>query len=359
MSTFDAQTTVLIVDDDDAIRRLIARIFERRELQCSEAADAGSALAIVEEHEFSLVTCDINMPGGSGLGLVREIRARHPDTAVVMVSGTGDLETAGEAGELGAFGYVIKPFEANELLIAAENALRRRALEIENRLHRERLESLVDERTAELTSAIEKLSRAEQALRESQEEAIQRLAYAAEFRDPTTGAHISRMSRVCELLAKELGQNEDRAELIRIASPMHDIGKIGVSDEILRKSGKLTTEEMDEMKRHPTIGSEILSGSESELLRLGASIALTHHERWNGTGYPRGISGNEIPLEGRIVAIADVFDALTSERSYKPAFDVDRAVAIMTDERGNHFDPELLDVFVSVADDVVEMMGAG
>jgi putative two-component system response regulator len=352
---YDAERSVLVVDDDAAIRRLIARIFERRELRCLEAEDARSALDLAEKLEFSLVTCDINMPGGSGLGLVREIRARYPDTAVVMVSGTGDPETAASASELGAFGYVIKPFDANALLIAADNALRRRDLEIENRQHRERLETLVTERTAELAATIDRLSRTEQALRDSQEEAIQRLAYAAEFRDPATGAHISRMSRISELLARQLGETEERAELIRIASPMHDIGKIGVSDEILRKSGTLTKVEMDEMKRHPTIGGEILAGSDSELLRLGASIALTHHERWNGTGYPRELSGTGIPLEGRIVAIADVFDALTSERSYKPAFEVDRAIAMMTEERGNHFDPDLLDVFISVTDEVVEV----
>jgi putative two-component system response regulator len=355
---YDARCTVLVVDDDAAIRRLISRILERRALRCLEAGDAESALDLAGSQEFSLVTCDINMPGGSGLDLVRAMRVRYPDTAVVMVSGTGDPETAAVASELGAFGYVIKPFEANALLIAADNALRRRDLEIENRQHRERLESLVTERTAELASAIERLSLTEQALRDSQEEAIQRLAYAAEFRDPATGAHISRMSRICELLARELGETEDKAQLMRIASPMHDIGKIGVSDEILRKSGSLTKGEMDEMRRHPTIGSEILAGSDSELLRLGASIALTHHERWNGTGYPRELSGGEIPLEGRIVAIADVFDALTSERSYKPAFEVDHAISVMTDERGIHFDPELLDVFIAVTDDVVELTRA-
>jgi putative two-component system response regulator len=351
----DTNCSVLVVDDDAAIRRLIARIFERRDLWCLEAGDARSALDLAERQEFSLITCDINMPGGSGLGLVREIRARFPDTAVVMVSGTADPETAAIASDLGAFGYVIKPFDTNSLLIAADNALRRRDLEIENRQHRERLESLVTERTAELAATVDRLSRTEQALRESQEEAIQRLAYAAEFRDPATGAHISRMSRICELLARELGETDDRAELIRIASPMHDIGKIGVSDEILRKSGTLTKVEMEEMRKHPTIGGEILAGSDSELLRLGASIALTHHERWNGTGYPNELSGDVIPLEGRIVAIADVFDALTSERSYKPAFEVDRAIAMMTEERGNHFDPDLLDVFISVTDEVVEV----
>src|SRR6202035_6015161 len=144
----------------------------------------------------------------------------------------------------------------------------------------------------------------------------------------------------------------------RIASPMHDIGKIGVSDEILRKPGQLTATDWDEMRRHPVIGSEILAGSDSELLRLGGLIALTHHERWDGSGYPQGLAREAIPVEGRIVALADVFDALTSERPYKPAFEVDHAVALMRDERGRHFDPEYLDIFLTIVDEVVGTVGA-
>jgi putative two-component system response regulator len=350
--------SVLIVDDDPAIRRLIARILERSNYRCVEAGDASTALLLADSQEFSLVTCDISMPGGSGLGLVREFRTTHPDIGVLMVSGMDDPEMAADAGDLGAYGYVMKPFGTNEFLIAAQNALRLRDLEIENRLHREHLEGLVAQRTADLTTTVERLSNTEQALRSSQEEAIKRLAFAAEYRDPTTGAHITRMSRTCELIAEKVGLGAERAELIRIASPMHDIGKIGVPDEVLRKPGKLTTEEMQEMRKHPTIGSEILAGSDSELVRLGAEIALTHHERWDGTGYPRGLAHDEIPVEGRIVAIADVFDALTSKRSYKPAFAVDRTLAIMTEERSKHFDPDLLDVFLTLVEDVVGLVSS-
>jgi putative two-component system response regulator len=349
----DLTASVLVVDDDSAIRRMIARILGKAGYECTEASDASVALQFADSQEFCLVTCDVNMPGGSGLGLVRDLRTRHPDIAVVMVSGMDDPETAAVATELGAYGYVVKPFESNEILIASANALRRRQLEIENRVHRQHLENMVAERTSDLTATVERLSRTQQALRASQEEAIRRLALAAEFRDATTGAHISRMSRTCELLAERAGLGQERAELIRIASPMHDIGKIAVPDEILRKPGKLTASEMDEMRKHPAIGSEILAGSDSELLRLGGLIALTHHEWWDGTGYPGKLVGDEIPLEGRIVAIADVFDALTSERSYKPAFEVDHAVAIMTEERDSHFDPALLDVFLTLVDEVV------
>ena len=264
-----------------------------------------------------------------------------------------DRQIAATAADLGAFGYVMKPFGTNEILIAVDNALRRRELEIENRAHQSHLELLVAERTADLTATVERLSLAEEALRASQEEAIRRLAQAVEFRDPATGAHLNRMSRTCELLAERSGMGPERAQLIRIASPMHDIGKIAVSDEILHKPGKLTAADWDEMRRHPLIGSEILSGSESALLRLGGLIALTHHERWDGTGYPHGLAGQAIPVEGRMVALADVFDALTSERPYKPAFEVDHAVSLMREERGRHFDPEYLDLFLTIVDEVV------
>jgi putative two-component system response regulator len=350
---------VLIVDDDGAIRQMIARILQRAGHTCYEASDPRAALALADLYEFALVMCDVNMPGGSGLDLVRALRARHPDIAVLMVSGMDDPRTAAMATDSGAYGYIVKPFQRNEIVIAAANALERRHLEIENQAHRQHLELLVAERTTDLTATVERLTHAEQALRHSQEEVIRRLAQAAEFRDPMTGAHLNRMSRTCELLAERAGLGRARSELIRIASPMHDIGKIAVSDEILRKPGKLSEAEWVEMRRHPLIGSEILAGSDSELLRLGGLIALTHHERWDGTGYPNGLAREVIPLEGRIVALADVFDALTSERPYKPAFEIDHAVALMCDERGRHFDPELLDLFLAVIDEVVGLSSAG
>jgi putative two-component system response regulator len=349
---------VLVVDDDRAIRRMITRILERSGYRCSEAADPAEALRLAEAQEFALVTCDVNMPGGSGLALVGALREHHPDIAVLMVSGMDDPNTAATATDLGAYGYVVKPFGTNEMLIAADNALRRRELEVENRSHRQHLELLVTERTEDLTATVARLSRAEEALRASQEEVIRRLAHAVEFRDPTTGAHLNRMSRTCELLAERSGMGDERTQLIRIASPMHDIGKIAVSDEILHKPGKLSPVDWEEMRKHPLIGSEILSGSESELLRLGGLIALTHHERWDGGGYPQGLAGDAIPVEGRIVALADVFDALTSERPYKPAFEVDHALAIMREERGRHFDPDYLDLFLVVVDEIVGVVSA-
>ncbi len=352
------RASVLVVDDDASVRRMIIRILERVGYSCVEAPDPVQARYLARVQHFDLVTCDVNMPSGSGLSLVGDLRTHDPDLAVLMVSGMDDRQVAATATELGAYGYVMKPFATNEMLIAVDNALRRRELEIENRAHQQHLEILVAERTADLTATVERLSRAEAALRASQEEAIRRLAHAVEFRDPATGAHLNRMSRTCELLAERSGMGPERTQLIRIASPMHDIGKIAVSDDILHKPGKLTSADWDEMRKHPLIGSEILSGSESELLRLGGLIALTHHERWDGSGYPHGLAGDAIPVEGRIVALADVFDALTSERPYKPAFEVDHAVALMRDERGRHFDPEYLDIFLAIVDEVVGVVGA-
>jgi len=344
---------ILVVDDEEPIRRMLARILNGGGYRSEVASGVEEALALACDQEFALALCDINMPGGSGMRLVRELQSRHPDIAVVMVSGIGDPAMAAMATELGAYGYIVKPFDASEILIGTMNALRRRQLEIENRRHRDRLEALVAERTADLTTTIARLSATEEALRASQEEVVQRLAYAADFHDPTTGEHLNRMSHICEALALSAGLGEQRAELIRVASPMHDVGKIGISQQILASTRKLSPDEVNEMRRHPLIGSQILAGSDSELLRLGATIALTHHERYAGDGYPRGLAGSAIPLEGRIVAIADVYDALRSERPYKPAFSIEHAVEIMREERAKHFDPELLDLFLELVESLL------
>ena len=336
---------VLIVDDEDLIRRMLARLLKRAGHDIELAESTRTARVRLECETFDLVLSDVNMPGESGLDLVRYVLMNHPGTAAVMVTGVDDPTIAEAALEIGAYGYIIKPFETNEVLINVANALRRRALEIENRGHRTRLESLVAERTAELERTIHALEAISEELRGSREETIQRLALAAEFRSDETAFHIRRMSLYCELLAKRVGMSDRHAELIRIASPMHDIGKIGTPDSILMKRGRLTPDEFEIMKRHAEIGYRILVGSNSEMLMLAAEIAWTHHEKWDGSGYPRGLVGEEIPLEGRITALCDVFDALTTARCYKPAFSVEDSRALMNAGRGHHFDPELYDVF--------------
>jgi putative two-component system response regulator len=270
-----------------------------------------------------------------------------------MVTGMDDRRYADVAIELGAYGYILKPFKPNELIINVGNALRRRTLEIENRGHREQLEQTVLDRTSALRDTIAQLESSDSELRRLREETIRRLSSAAEFRSQETGEHILRMSLYCSLLARLASIDAERAEMIRIASPMHDVGKLGIPDRILLKPGRLTGEERTVMEGHAEIGYRILAGSDVELLDLAALMALTHHERIDGTGYPRGLEGDEIPIEGRIAAIADVFDALTSDRVYRAAFQPDEARTMMEEGRGTQFDAHLLDLFLEAFDDVV------
>jgi putative two-component system response regulator len=345
--------SILIVDDEDPIRRMLSLLLERHNYPCKVASDANEARRQLAAEEFALILCDVNMPGESGLDLITHVLHAYSQTAVVMVTGLDDPHLASIAVEQGAYGYIIKPFEANEVLINVANALKRRRLEIENKAHREHLEQIVQQRTADLREAITNLERAERDIRLSREETIQRLALAAEFRDDETARHVERMSQYCALLARRYGLEPGHCELIRIASPMHDIGKIGTPDNILLKPGKFTPEEFETITKHSEIGYRILSGSEADLLKLAAVIAWTHHEKFDGSGYPRGLVAEAIPLEGRIAAVADAFDALTSRRVYKPAFGVDQAISIMRQTRGKHFDPALLDTFLDGMDEVL------
>ena len=343
---------ILIVDDEEGIRRLLGYMLQAQGYETVLASDARDARVKLAEQTFALILCDVNMPGESGMDLVRDILQQYPHTAVIMVTGLDSSVLANAALEIGVFGYIVKPFESNKVMIDVANALRRRKLELENRLHRENLEDVVKTRTLALQQALEWLERSEKELRLSREETIQRLAIAAEYRDGATAQHIQRMSHYCELLARKYGLPAERCDLIRTASPMHDIGKIGTPDHVLLKPGKFTPEEFDVISQHAEIGYRILSGSDAEILKVAASIAWTHHERWDGNGYPRKLKGEEIPIEGRIAAIADAFDALTTQRVYKPAFTLDYAVELMNKHRGTHFDPELLDIFFASRDEI-------
>lgn len=346
---------ILVVDDEEPIRRLIGYLLQTHGYTVDFASDAREARQKLDEQPFALMLCDVNMPGESGMDLVRNTLAEHPHTAAIMVTGLDSSVLANAALDVGAFGYIIKPFESNEVLIDVTNALRRRRLEMENRLHRENLEDIVRTRTVALQQALDWLERSEKELRLSREETIQRLAIAAEFRDSSTAQHIQRMSHYCELLARKSGMSPERCDLIRTASPMHDIGKIGTPDHVLLKPGKFTQEEFNVIAQHAEIGYRILSGSDAELLKVAAVIAWTHHERFDGSGYPRGLKGQAIPVEGRIASIADAFDALTTQRVYKPAFDLSHALELMLKHRGEHFDPELLDIFIASTDELTRI----
>lgn len=333
---------ILIVDDQRAITRLIERVLGARGFDCLTAYDAQGAADALESAggRVNLMLCDLRMPGRSGLELIQDVRRRYPEVGVIMISGVGDADVAEKALELGAYGYVVKPFSASQLVINVASALRQQRLETENRAHRLELEERVASRTAELRAAGEKL-------RGSYEETVRRLSRAVEFRDHDTAGHIDRVSLHSESIARCLGLESERCELIRAAAPMHDAGKIAVPDSILLKPGPLTLPERTTMEEHAEIGYQLLRGSESELLELAATIAWTHHERFDGHGYPRGLSGQEIPIEGRIVAIADVFDALTTDRPYRDAYPVEHALELVAAERGKHFDPALADAFAS------------
>jgi putative two-component system response regulator len=347
------QQRILIVDDEDQIRTLLARLLTTQGYDCLTAESPTAARKILATTPVALVLSDLNMPGESGLDFTQEVIEQYPETAVVMVTGMDDRSYADVALKHGAYGYVLKPFKPNELIINVGNALRRRTLEIESRDHLQQLERIVHDRTATLRDTIAQLESSDIELRRLREETIRRLSWAAEFRNQETGEHIVRMSLYCALLAQLARLDPERVEDIRVASPMHDVGKIGIPDQILLKPGQLTDAERKVMEGHTEMGHDILAGSGVELLDLAALMALTHHERIDGAGYPAGIAGDAIPIEGRIAAVADVFDALTSDRVYRPAFDPHEAREMMEQERGTQFDAELLDLFFGAFEDVL------
>jgi putative two-component system response regulator len=339
---------VLLVDDDEALRSWGERLLAQNGYSCEGAGDAAVARDRLAHKTYALVLLDVNMPGESGLDLLASIRTEHSGTAVVMVTGEDDLKLAMTAIEHGAYGYMVKPVGAGEMLINVANALHRRAREHQNERLLHILREAVDDREHRLEGALQDLRLSHDQVWASQAETIFRLARLVEFRDEETGHHLQRMSSYCEILAGKLGLPPERRELVRLASQLHDIGKVAISDTILLKPGKLTEQERGTIETHAQIGYEMLAGSSSEVVQLGALIARAHHEHWDGRGYPLALADEAIPLEGRIAAVADVFDALTSTRVYRPAFPVRTAIATMQDERGTHFDPAVLDAFLEV-----------
>ncbi|MEA2516590.1 MAG: cyclic di-GMP phosphodiesterase [Actinomycetota bacterium] len=348
-----AQASVLVVDDEEMVQATLVRLLTNAGCgKISTASSGDEARTLLAAEEIDLILTDMQMPGGSGIELLTHVHDTMPTVATLMVTGVDDADLANKALALGAYGYIIKPFRQSEVLIGVSNALRRRHLEIENMAHRDRLEETVKERTADLWAAIVKLENAEKDVLTSRTETIERLAVAGEFRDEDTGFHVARMSKYCEILARAAGEDELTAT-IREASCLHDVGKIGVPDGILLKPGPLLPDERTTMEKHAEIGYSILSGSASPLLNLAAEIAVTHHERFDGAGYPNQLVGEAIPLAGRMAGIADVFDALTSNRVYRKAFPLMKAVEMMKEEAGAHFDPDLLSIFWDVLPEVL------
>ncbi|HEU4906769.1 MAG TPA: HD domain-containing phosphohydrolase [Solirubrobacterales bacterium] len=348
---------ILATDDRPEVLRLIERSLAER-YDCELAGSVEEARDKLSEQSYELALCDIQMPSESGLILVSEIAREHPETAIVMASGVDDPAIADHAFQLGAHGYIVKPFWAGQLLITVANALRQHELElVERRRHEALLGSTEEKAQALQNELIAAQRRAIEDLRVSQRETVERLARAIEMHDPETGRHVNRMAAIAALLGAKLELEPGRLLLLRTAAPMHDVGKIATPDGVLRKQDRLTPDERTRMQAHTTVGYEILRDSRSELLRMAAEIALTHHEWFDGSGYPRGLSGEKIPIEGRIVAVADVFDALLSDRPYREAMSVVEATELIASERGTHFDPAVVDALLDCVDEAARLRG--
>jgi putative two-component system response regulator len=326
---------ILVVDDQEANALLLQAVLARAGYTDVEMlTDPRRVVERCAERSPDLLLLDWHMPGRSGPQVLEDLAflTDEPNWMPVLVL-TADIapDTQRRALALGARDFLTKPIDVPEVLLRVRNLLQTRYLRVQLERHNELLGEAVAQRTRELEDA--KL------------EMLERLALAAEYRDDVTGQHAARIGRTSELLARELGFDEAEATVLGHAARLHDIGKIGVSDALLLKRGTYTLEDAAEMREHAAIGARILSGSTNELLTLAEEIALTHHERWDGSGYPQGLRGDAIPLSGRIVAVADVFDALAHRRPYKEAWPVPRAVSEIADGAGSAFDPRVAEAF--------------
>ncbi len=345
---------ILVVDDEAPNRKLLEAMLSQMGHEIELASDGFDTLAKLKRG-FDLVLLDLRMPGMDGFEVVRQIRGGSdcPDIPICMVTSLSGRSERLRAIESGANDFVGKPVDMVELQVRTAALLKTKEAQDALKRHQEALETVVAQRTEALRRALLDTAEAHRKTYQAQIETIERLALAAEHRDKDTAAHIKRMSHYCHLIAGQLNLPPSECEIMLHASPMHDVGKIGIPDAILLKPGKLDEREWAVMRTHAERGAQILDGSSSELLQAGAVIALSHHEKWNGTGYPQGLAGEAIPLFGRIAAVADVFDALTNQRPYKPAFPNERAREIMNEGRAMHFDPQLLDLFFGNYDDVL------
>jgi HD domain./Response regulator receiver domain. len=326
---------ILIVDDESVNLKLLDKMLSAQGYSnLVLVQDSRQVLEIYRQARTDLILLDINMPHLDGFEVMEQLKALDDPLfpPVVILTAQHGQDFLLRALNSGARDFITKPFYCNELLARVRNMLDAQLMHRMLYDQKAVLNEMVQTRTDEL--------------RRTRLQVVQQLGRAAEYRDNETGNHILRMSHISALLAKSIGWNEADCELMLHASPMHDIGKIGIPDHILLKPGKFEPEEWEIMKTHAVIGANILEGDDSELMKCAGEIALTHHEKWDGSGYPYGLSGEAIPLVGRIAALADVFDALTSVRPYKEAWTVEAAVDLIKENRGTHFDPELVTVFL-------------
>jgi putative two-component system response regulator len=348
MSEAGRTEKILVVDDELINRKVLEGLLKSYGLECVSAESGPAALALLDE-SIDLVLLDIMMPGMDGFLVAKAIRdmPKFADLPIVMVTALSAKEDRLRAVEAGANDFVAKPIDSMELGVRMKSLLRMKGYHDEIKGYQQHLEQVVTDKTRALRGALVELEQARLATVRAHMETIRKLSSAAEYKDEDTASHILRMSRYCAVIAEHSGLDPDAVDLILYSSPMHDIGKMGIPDAILLKPGKLNDEEWQVMRLHTIMGANILDDSTSKYLEMGAVIAFTHHEKWDGSGYPRGLAGEDIPLFGRICAVADVFDALTTRRPYKEALSNAEAIEIMTKGRGTHFDPALFDIFIS------------
>lgn len=339
------QAKILIVDDETSQSNYVsdALLFDGY-INIRSLADPRSVLAILLEWQPDLIILDLRMPYVDGfqvLSLIASVKKQDEYLPILINSADDTPENRQRALSHGAIDFLRKPFLANELCLRITNLLRIRLQHVALQEQTRSLVEVIQERTQELEAY-------QLELKEAHLETINRLARAAEHHDQETGEHTQRVAGHCSLLAQGLNLGEDRVSLLQSAAALHDVGKIGIPDGVLLKPGRFTEAEYKIMCRHTLLGADLLSGGHSELLRVAERIALTHHEKWDGSGYPRGLRRDGIDIFGRIVAVADVFDALTHERPYKPAWSLEETIKEIKDQSGRHFDPDIVEVFLSL-----------
>jgi putative two-component system response regulator len=335
MSLKDAKAKILIVDDTPVNIRVLVEAL-KNDYKLSIATNGKVAINYAKaDNPPDLILLDIMMPEINGYQVCKMLKEKDQtkDIPVIFITAMSEEQNETYGLEMGAVDYIVKPI--NQRIVKA-----RIKTQLELKQHRDHLEDLVKEKTAEIM--------------ESKLDIIYRLARAAEYRDNETGMHVVRMSHYCAIIGKAATLKDDVCENLFHAASMHDVGKIGIPDRILLKPASLTTEEYDQMKTHTIIGGELLAGGHYDILRMAQNIALTHHEKWDGSGYPKGLSGEDIPIEGRIAAICDVFDALTSKRPYKKEWPVEKAMDEILSQKGKHFDPGLVELFVENLDEILK-----